>query len=124
MDKRLEQALQFSNYRITLFQQLKTLKLKVANRLMYSHNGGTFKINRELISFCYSLLNDDQTETVLLDVNETPILIDDLLQFTDNIYSKYFETLNEYHTEYEELRKSRSVDKIVDLSPENTDGKV
>jgi len=118
VDKRLEQALQFSNYRITLFQQLKILKLKVANRLMYSHNGGTFRINRELISFCYSLLNDDQTETVLLDVNDTPILIDDLLQFTDDIYSKYFETLNEYHTEYEKLRKARSVEKIVDLSPD------
>lgn len=117
MDSRLEKALEFSNYRVTLFQELKTLKLKMANDLMYSYNGGTFKITRELISFCQALLADDQSETILLDINDTPIFIDALSEFADKIYSQYFEALNEYHIEYERLRKARSVEKIVDLSP-------
>jgi hypothetical protein len=117
VDSRLVKALEFSNYRVTLFQELKTLKLKMANDLMYSYNGGTFRINRELISFCQVLIAEDQSETILLDINDTPIFIDALCEFADKIYSQYFEALNEYHIEYERLRKARSVEKIVDLSP-------
>lgn len=118
MDSRLEKALQFSNYRTTLYAQLENLKLKTQNDLMYSHNGGTFEITRDLISFCYALMGDDQSDTVLLDVNDLPILISDLKTFTDDIYSKYFEAMNEYYVEYEKLRKARKVSAIVDLAPE------
>jgi len=119
LDSRLEKALQFSNYRTTLYAQLETLKLKTQNDLMYSHNGGTFKISRELISFCHTLIGDDQSDTILLDVNDLPILISDLKTFTDDIYSKYFEAMNEYYVEYEKLRKARKVSAIVDLAPES-----
>ena len=119
MDSRLEKALQFSNYRTTLYAQLETLKLKTQNDLMYSHNGGTFEITRDLISFCHALIGDDQSDTILLDVNDLPILISDLKTFTDDIYSKYFEAMNEYYVEYEKLRKARKVSAIVDLAPES-----
>ncbi len=121
MDSRLEKALQFSNYRTTLYAQLENLKLKTQNDLMYSHNGGTFKITRGLISFCYALMGDDQSDTILLDVHDLPILISDLKTFTDDIYSKYFEAMNEYYVEYEKLRKARKVSAIVDLAPESDD---
>jgi len=118
MDERLERALEFSNYRVTLHQQLETLKFKMRNGLTHSCNGGTFHISQELIGFCNSLILDEQTESVLLDINELPILIPDLPEFYEEIYSKYFETLNEYSAEYEKLRKARKVAAIVDIDPE------
>jgi len=115
MDDRLKRALEFSNYRLTLYQQLDNLKLKTQNGLMFSHNGGTFKINRELIAFCNALLEDDQTETILLDINELPVFVSNLKEFYDTIYSKYFEVLNDYHQEYEKSRKSRRPAAIVEM---------
>ena len=118
MDERLKKALEFSNYRLTLYQQLETQKLKTQNDLMFSHNGGTFRITRELISFCSALLSDEQTETILLDVNELPIFVDDLQGFYDKIYSTYFEVLNNYHQEYERLKTARRPAAIVEMEDE------
>jgi len=51
---------------------------------------------------------------VVLDTNKTPIKITDLKQFQDDVTSKYFEVTNEFHKQYEELQKSRKVEKLVD----------
>ena len=119
-DDRLEKALQFSNYRVTLFQQLEALKLRTANSLMYSIHGGTFRINRELISFVKILLDDQQTGAFLTDINDLPIFIDDLPNFFEEIYSRYFETMNDYGEEYVRIRKARKVASLVDLEKEGT----
>jgi hypothetical protein len=118
MDERLEKALSFAEYRVTLFQQLEALKLKTQNGLKYSINGGTFKIDRELISFAKVLLDDRQTGAFLLDVNELPIFIDDLPAFYEEIYSIYFEVMNDYGEGYERIRKSRKVAAIVETREE------
>lgn len=117
MDDRLEKALEFSNYRVTLYNQHEALKLRMRNALTHACNGGTFKITQELIGFCNTLILDEQTEAVLLDINELPILIPELQEFYDTIYSKYFEALNDYSIEYEKLRKARKVSAIVDIDP-------
>lgn len=118
MDERLEKALEFSNYRTTLYNQIESLKLRMKNTLMHSYNGGTFEANQDLIGFCHAMLADGQEETVLLDVNELPVHVDDLRGFYDDIYSKYFEAMNEYNMEYQKLRKARKVSAIVELNPE------
>ena len=115
MDSRLEKALSFAEYRVTLFQQLEALKLKTQNGLMFSINGGTFRIDRELISFVKTLLDDKQTGAFLLDVNELPIFIDDLPAFYEEIYSTYFEVMNDYGEEYERIRRSRKVASIIEI---------
>jgi len=99
---------------------LDALKLKTANSLMYSIHGGTFKINRELISFVELLVNDKQTGAFLLDINDLPIFIDDLVTFSAEIYTRYFETMNDYGEEYARIRKARKVATIADLEEEGT----
>jgi hypothetical protein len=62
------------------------------------------------------LLNKQRTTgVVLLDQNENPVLIDNLENFLNEILDRYFTATNEYFEQYQELKKSRSVEKLVDL---------
>lgn len=115
MDQRLKAALDFSNYRKALFNLKQDLKLKVEARLRYSIDGGTFDIDRTLISFVRMLLDDGRTEVVLLDRNDNPIRIGDLRGFHDEIFSRYFEATNLYHSEYTRLREARTIEEVLSL---------
>jgi hypothetical protein len=114
MDDRLTKALEYSNYKVTVFQQKQNLKLHLENLLTFAHNGGIFKITQELISFVDALLRREITEVVLIDSRENPVKIANLQDFYDTILSQYFEATNEYHLEFEKLRKARSVKQATD----------
>jgi hypothetical protein len=115
MDERLQQALDFSKYQQTLTIQKKLLKEKVDAKLTYGYNGGIFKVDRSLITFVQLLIDQDRTENVpMLDANENPVLITNLKEFRDEILDRYFSSLYEYYEGYEKIKKSRSVEKLID----------
>jgi hypothetical protein len=117
MSTRLTQALEFANYRVTLNNQQAVLRAKTQSLLSYSINGGTFTIDRTLLNFCKLLLEEQQTEAVLLDIYNNPIKVE-VKTFYDEVLSRYFEVTNDYYVEYEKLRKSRKVHKVLDLNEE------
>ena len=116
MDERLAKALDFSKFRQTLTLERKNLKEKIDANLTYGYNGGIFKIDRSLIVFVQMLIDQQRTENVpLLDSNDTPILISDLNTFKDEILDRYMTAVYEYVRQYEKIKKSRSVDKLIEL---------
>ena len=116
MDDRLEKALEFSNYRQTLAIQRKTLKEKIAAKLTYGCNGGIFNIDRTLLTFVQMLCDQERTAgVVILDKNENPVLIDDLINFRDEIFDRYFTSTYEYNEEYQKIKSSRTTEKLLDL---------
>jgi hypothetical protein len=116
MDDRLKQALDFANYHQSLAIQRKTLKEKMSAKLTYGFNGGIFKIDRTLLSFVSILCSQGRTNNVvLLDSNENPILIENLQSFKDEIFDRYFTVTFEYQEEYNKIKKSRSIEKLIDL---------
>jgi hypothetical protein len=116
MDDRLKKALDFSNYSNTISIQRKTLKEKVDAKLTFGYNGGIFKINPSLISFVQMLIDRGRTENVpLIDLNENPVLIENLETFRDEILDKYFSSVYEYYEQYDKIKKSRTVEKLIDL---------
>lgn len=116
MDDRLKNALDFSNYRMTLAVQRKSLKEKMESKLSYGYNGGIFHIDMNLITFVQMLIDKEKILDVpILDQNQTPILIDNMNKFRDEIFDRYFSVTYEYLEEYEKIKKSRSVEKLVDL---------
>lgn len=115
MDERLQKALDISNYMVTLNNQKRLLQEQYKENLVYYFSGGQFTITQQLISFCQSLLAMHQDSTILIDDNQIPIDIENLEQFTQELYSKYFESTNRYLTEYNKLKTNRSVESIVDL---------
>ena len=114
MSAKLTKALEFSNYRVTLNNQQEALKARVESLLSYSINGGTFTIDRTLISFCKLLLDDRVNEAVLSDIYNNPILIE-IKPFYEEIMSRYFEATNQFYAEYQQIRQSRKIHKVLDL---------
>jgi hypothetical protein len=116
MEEQLKKALDFSNYRQTFSIQRRTLKEKIEAKLTYGCNGGIFKIDRSLITFVQLLIDQGRVSGVpLIDSNENPILIDNLETFKDEILDRYFTSTLEYYEQYQDLKKSRSVEKLLDL---------
>lgn len=116
MDERLAKALDFSKFRQTLTLERKNLKEKIDANLTYGYNGGIFKIDRSLIVFVQMLIDQQRVENVpLLDSNETPILVSDMNAFRDEVLDRYMTAVYEYFRQYEKIKKSRSVDKLIEL---------
>jgi|SRR5210317_1863069 len=115
MQEEFKKALDFSNFRQTYSIQRKNLKEKIDAKLTYGFNGGIFKIDRGLLNFVQMLIDQGRTEgVVILDINENPVLIDKLNEFKDEIFDRYFSTTLEYFEENQELKKSRSIEKLID----------
>lgn len=115
MNENLKQALEFANYRQTFSIQQKVLKEIINAKLTYGVNGGIFKIDRTLLVFVQMMLDQGRTTGVpLFDLNDNPILIDDLEKFRDEIFDRYFSSTLKYYEQYQELKKKRSVEKLVD----------
>lgn len=115
MDERLEKALDFSNYMVTLNNQKRLLEEQFQQHLIHYFNGGQFTVNYNLISFCQTLISLEQEDVVLIDDNNIPIFVEDLQNFFNDIMQVYGSASNEYFTEYENLKKNRSVKGIVEL---------
>ncbi len=114
MDERLEHAYNFSNYRLTLDSKIKVLKLKLKEQLTISVNGGVFEINLELLNYLTSLVAEGKdTNVILLDQKENPILFKEIKEFQETTRGKYHAALNDYYMGMTELRKQRSVQAIV-----------
>lgn len=114
MEEEYKKALDFANYRQTLSIQRKTLKEKVDANLTYGYNGGIFKIDRELLNFVEMLIYKDRSENVvILDANENPILVENLVDFREEVFDRYFNATFEYYEEYQKIKKSRTIEKLV-----------
>lgn len=115
MDERLSKALDFANFKQTLAIQRKTLKEKIDARLTYGHASGIFKIDRSLIVFVQMLIDQGRDSNVpLIDENGNPVLITDLNKFREDILDRYFTATLEYYEEYQKIKTSRSVEKLLE----------
>ena len=112
---RLEKALDFSNTMQTFNLAKNNLKVKTQNLLSYSTNGGTFRVSQDLIGFMNFVVSSGKTETILLDKNDIPIKIEDTEKFLEDISSLYFESVNEYYNDYQKLRSSRKIEKVLEI---------
>jgi hypothetical protein len=116
MDENIEKAFEMANYMATLTNQRRLIQEELSQRLVYYVNGGTFKITPELINFTKTVLDlGHDTEVIFLDKNKLPIVVADVQDFLDNLVSIYFESINNYHAKYAELKSKRQVEALVSL---------
>ena len=114
MDERLKKALDVSNYMITINNQKRLIREKFYEDLIYFDSGSQFIVTQNLITFVKLLIETGHTtDIVLIDDNDIPVSINDLEVFYQNILDVYFKSANSYMNEYEKLKKSRSVEKII-----------
>ena len=118
MDKRLEQALDFANFRLILSTRQENLKILMNNKLMLTYGGGLFKVDKELICFLQILANAGETSFVFIDSNDIPILIEDLEDFGSKAIEKYTNAVWQYYNSYQKLSEAREIRKVVDWDEE------
>ena len=91
----------------------KILQQNMAERaeqsLTLAYNGGLFKITLEFISAIHM---GKMKPLVVKDTYQNPILIEDKRDFVDAMSARYKEVMNDWHNEYEKLRKIRKVDQL------------
>ena len=97
-----------------LADQKQRLKEQCEANLNFAFNGGLFKIVQTLISFVYSFVCQGKESMIILDANGTPVELEDLKSFHDTITSRWFESVNEYNRQYQELANKRKVSKLVE----------
>jgi hypothetical protein len=116
MDPRLKDALEFSDFRNTLNQQIQLLKDKMDGDLTFGYNGGLFKIDPTLILFVELLIDKGRSSNFpILDSNNNPVLIEDLEKFRDDILDRYLTSVYSAHKEYDQIKKTRTVKKLLDV---------
>lgn len=118
MEERLQQALEFANFRQTLNNQLQKLKIRSEGMLLFAEAGGKFTINRELICFLDYLIRENYSDATLLDDNNSPIFIANIKDFLKKITARYFEVTNNYLQESREIKKQRHTKSILDIKEE------
>ena len=118
MEERLQQALDFANYKQTLNNQLQKLRLKTEGMFMIGESGGQFTVNQELINFLDYTVRSGYTEVVLLDNKKSPVRITDTTAFLKKVANRYFEVTNDYFREAQSIKKSRTVKSILDIKAE------
>lgn len=114
MDERLEKALEFSNYRMTIENQKKNLKLRMETQQTFMHERGTWQADQQLLSFIQTLLTNDITSSVLQDSRGNPIALSNLKEFQEIAIGKYNESMNEFLMESNKLAKARNIKKVMD----------
>ena len=113
--QRLKKALDFSNTMKTFNLNKNNLRVKTQNLLSYSTAGGSFTVDQSLISFMNFVISSGKTEITLLDKNGIPVRIEDTEKFLDEVSSLYFEVVNDYYNEYQKLRSSRKIEKVLEI---------
>ena len=113
--QRLEKALDFSNTMKTCNINKNNLKVKTQNLLSYSTSGGSFTVDQSLISFMNFVVSSGKTEISILDKNDIPVHIEDTEKFLTEVSSLYFEVVNDYYNDYQKLRSSRKIEKVLEI---------
>lgn len=116
MDIRLQEALDFSNYRLTLSTQLNNLKIKLKSDLLFTYQNAIFSADLSQINYCKTLLDGTVKEFPFEDVNGAPVLIDNLNEFYTEMNKVYQRAMIAYHKEYAAVAKSRNIKKIVEYN--------
>ena len=119
MDKEFETAVQQANYRAILANQKEKLKEILQGQLIYSYNGGQFQLGSALFSELRLYLDEDRTQSTVLDMNLNPIRISDLDNFYKDIRSRHTQAINKYSMEVAKLKRSRQIETVVQLDLED-----
>ena len=115
MDSKLEKALEFSNYRQTLYTQQQTLKSKVNNELLLTYQESIFKATPELIGLVKTIVDFNYPTVIIDDINDNPVNIKNPKEFLENLIATYSKAKNSHYIGYAKLKKARSVRKLVNF---------
>ena len=113
MDKSfLHEIEQFSNLKTAHETKKINSYDRAKNKLIFAYEGGLFTADPDTILF--AKMHDTQRDLILIDNNDNPVKINEIDKFIAKAESSYYEAMNEYHLLYQDLKKQRTVKKLID----------
>tara|TARA_B110000240_G_scaffold191824_1_gene234989 strand:- start:1422 stop:1757 length:336 start_codon:yes stop_codon:yes gene_type:complete len=111
MDERLAKALDVSKALETHQNQKNILHKQYKDNLIYYFDGHKISVDLSLINYC----SNKTTPVVIIDDNKTPMLINDVTDFTKKITAIYDTASRKYLMEFKKIKSKRSVEELIDL---------
>ena len=115
MDNRLNDALAFANYRLTLQVQRQNIEARVASALLFSYQNAIFKATTSLITFADYKTRNTDTPMLIDDNSGNTITIDDPAEFLKLASTTYDAAMILKQQEQQKLKSARSTGKVVGL---------
>jgi hypothetical protein len=114
MDNRLNDALAFANYRLTLQVQRQNIEARVNSALLFSFQNAIFKSSQNLIAFVG--FRTIRAEKLLLEDNSGNVIqIANPNEFLSALITAYDSAMELKQQEQQRLKSARSTAKIVGL---------
>jgi hypothetical protein len=118
MDQRLKEAIEYSNYRLTLATHKKNIRLRAEAIQLVSDSGGMFRSSEQLILWLDYLIRSGTEQYVLNDSNDQPVLVKDLVALHKKLADGHAKSMNLLHAENEKIKRARTIEKVVDVPKE------
>ena len=106
----IESYEEFASQRLDHNRQRLALKEQQEQRLTITHSGGQFRITVELMALLSTW--DNEHILYLVDDYDNPVRIDDHADMLTKCRSRWYEIMNDWHNQHEELRKVRRVEQL------------
>lgn len=115
MDTRLNDALAFANYRLTLQVQRQNIEARINAALLFSFQSAIFKATPELLTYVDFAMRSDNETVFVEDQSSNVIEIIDIAGFLVIAFDTYQSALQLKQQEQHRLKLARSTAKIVGL---------
>ncbi len=115
MDQRLNDALAFANYRLTLQIQRQNIIARVEAALLVSYQNSIFRASPELIGFVESHSRISKEPLIVNDQSDNATIILDPMDFAEHLVKAYDSAMSLKHQEQQRLKTARNPAKLVGL---------
>ncbi len=115
MDNRLNDALAFANYRLTLQVQRQNIEARVLAALLFSYQNAIFKATRSLIAFADYKVRTPDAPMYVDDNSGNTIKIENPVEFLKQASDTYDSAMSLKQAEQQKLKAARTTAKIVGL---------
>jgi len=115
MDQRLNDALAFANYRLTLQTQRQNIIARVEAALLVSYQNSIFRASPELIGFVDAHTRISKEPLIVNDQSDNAIVVESPAEFIEQLVKAYNSAMTLKHQEQQRLKTARNPAKIVGL---------
>lgn len=114
MDERLQKALEFSNYTISINNQKQNLRNRLAQMQILHYSGGTFLADAKTISFLGTLVQLGHTSAqVIIDNKNNPVHVMNVQELLEKLVYQYQTAAQEYEQEFAKVKKARNIKRLM-----------
>ena len=114
MDDRLQKALAFANYRLTLQTQRKNIDARVESMLLLNYNNHIFKVTQELIGYVSAQVTVNPKQVLYIEdsIGNTSA-VEKSKDFLKSLLQTYNKALELKYKEQQKLKKARPTKTVV-----------